>query len=303
MIAIALIVALASALITYLAIGRWIRISEERGIISRDLHKPYEVRVVKIGGIPVAFTFIVESSILSILMDIPKPLLIFPIFFSSIGLLDDIVSLRNSEKILLSGLPFLLLSGLFPSFEPFSSIFTQPLTLFLIGTFYVNSTNTYAGFNGLEAGISLIISSAISFILLMDREYNGFIYLLSLSLLLLSFLLYNWYPARAFPGNVLTFMCGGTISAASFFYGHYWPLIILSIPQGLDFLLKLLSWRRTSEKVPTGVSEDGTLIPPPNLSLPSLLMRLGVRREPQLVIILLSIELLLASALLIYFPR
>ncbi|MCC6028850.1 MAG: hypothetical protein LM591_01740 [Candidatus Korarchaeum sp.] len=303
MIAIALIVALASALITYLAIGRWIRISEERGIISRDLHKPYEVRVAKIGGIPVAFTFIVESSILSILMDIPKPLLIFPIFFSSIGLLDDIVSLRNSEKILLSGLPFLLLSGLFPSFEPFSSIFTQPLTLFLIGTFYVNSTNTYAGFNGLEAGISLIISSAISFILLMDREYNGFIYLLSLSLLLLSFLLYNWYPARAFPGNVLTFMCGGTISAASFFYGHYWPLIILSIPQGLDFLLKLLSWRRTSEKVPTGVSEDGTLIPPPNLSLPSLLMRLGVRREPQLVIILLSIELLLASALLIYFPR
>ena len=295
--------ALASALAAYLATGRWIKISEERGIVSRDLHKPYEASAAKIGGIPIVLIFIVESSILSILMDIPKPLLMFPIFFSSIGLLDDLVGLRNSEKIILSGLPFLLLSWLFPSFEPFSSILTQPLTLFLLGTFYVNSTNTYAGFNGLEAGVSLIISSAISFILLMDGEYGGFIYLLSLSLLLLSFLLYNWYPARAFPGNVLTFMCGGTISAASFLYGQYWPLIILSIPQGLDFLLKLLSWRRTSEKVPASVSGDGTLIPPPNLSLPSLLMRLGVRREPRLVTTLLSIELLLAFALLIYLPR
>ncbi|ACB08190.1 MraY family glycosyltransferase [Candidatus Korarchaeum cryptofilum] len=300
---VALIIALASALAAYLATGRWIRISEERGIVSRDLHKPYEANAAKIGGIPVALTFIVDSSILSIFMDVPKPLLIFPIFFSSIGLLDDLVSLRNSEKIILSGLPFLFLSWLFPSFDPFSPILTQPLTLFLIGTYYVNSTNTYAGFNGLEAGVSLIISSTISLILLMNGDYGGFLYLFSLSLLLFSFLLYNWYPARAFPGNMLTFMCGGTIGAASFLYGHYWPLVILSIPQGLDFLLKLLSWRRTSEKVPARVSGDGTLIPPPNLSLPSLLMRLGVRREPQLVIALLSIELLLASALLIYLPR
>lgn len=297
------ITVLLSLLLNITATERWIAISEKRGILAKDLHKLGNVMAAKIGGIPLAVIFIVQSSIISALLGLPAFLVLIPIFFSSLGLIDDLIGLGNIEKIVLSGIPFLLLHSSFPPFDPFSSLLTHQLTLFFLGTYYVNSTNTFAGFNGLETGTSLIVSLSLSMLLLVEGRSNGFIYLLSLSILLLSFLKYNWYPARAFPGNVLTFMCGGVIAAASFAHSLYWELLILSLPQGIDFTLKLISWGRTKEKIPTRVSEDGKLIAPPNLSLPSLLIRLGIRNERLLVTTLLSIELFLALLLLINPPR
>lgn len=294
--------AILSALVCFLATGKWIRTSEERGIVARDLHKPGEVLAARIGGVPLALAFSIQASVLSILTGTPASLVAIPIFLSSLGLTDDLIGLNNTEKIILAGLPFLL-SDSFPKFEPFSSLLTHQLTLFLLGTYFVNSTNTYAGFNGLEAGNSLVISLALSIFALIKGELAGFLYFLSLSLLLLSFLKYNWYPARAFPGNVMTFLCGGALASAAFQFGLYWQLVLLSLPQGIDFSLKLLSWGRTRRKVPAGVSDEGKLIPPPNLSLPSLLIRLGVREEKKLVACLLTTELLIASLLLIYLPR
>ncbi|MCS7102886.1 MAG: hypothetical protein NZ992_03270 [Candidatus Korarchaeum sp.] len=297
------VTALLSFIANLVATERWVAISERRGLLARDLHKLGSVMAARVGGIPLTIIFITQASIISTLLGLPAPLTMLPIFFSSIGLVDDLIGLSNLEKIVLSGIPFLLLHSSFPPFEPFSSFLTHQLTLFLLGTYYVNSTNTFAGFNGLEAGTSLIISLALSMILLAEGEFRGSIYLLSLFLLLLSFLKYNWYPAKAFPGNVLTFLCGGAIATASFSYSLYWELVILSLPQGFDFLLKVISWGRTKEKVPTSVSSDGKLVAPPNLSLPSLLIRLGVREEHLLVILLLSIELSLALLLLINLPR
>lgn len=294
---------LLSSLVSMAATERWVAISESRGILAKDLHKLGNVTATRIGGVPLAMIFIVQSSIISVLLGLPASLILIPVFFSSIGLVDDVIGLGNIEKIVLSGIPFLLLHGSFPPFEPFSSLLTHQLTLFFLGTYYANSTNTFAGFNGLEAATSLIVSLFLSILLLIEGEFEGFIYLISLSILLLSFLRYNWYPARAFPGNVLTFLCGGVIATASFTYSLYWELVILSLPQGFDFMLKLVSWGRTKEKIPTGVSEDGKLVPPPNLSLPSILIRLGIREERLLVIILLSIELSLALLLLINPPR
>ncbi|RDD52957.1 MAG: hypothetical protein BA066_06960 [Candidatus Korarchaeota archaeon NZ13-K] len=298
----AALAALCSSLINLAATERWIRISERRGLLSRDLHKPGDVMAARIGGLPLSIVSILQFSLISLILGLPPSLVILPVFFSSLGLIDDVIGLSNIEKVILSGIPFLLLHSDFPPFDPFSLLLTHQVTLFLLGTYYVNSTNTFAGFNGLEAGTSLIISSTLSVILLTRGEIKGFIYLLSLSLLLLSFLRYNWYPARAFPGNVLTFLCGGAIAAASFRHSLYWELAILSIPQGLDFLLKLLSWRRTREKIPAGVSRDGRLMAPPHLSLPSLLIRLGVREERLLVLSLLSLELFLSLLLLVNLP-
>lgn len=297
------ITALLSSIVNLVATKKWIAISERRGLLARDLHKLNYVMAARIGGIPLTIIFIVQASIISAIFRLPASLAIAPIFFSSIGLVDDLIGLSNLEKILLSGIPFLLLHSSFPPFEPFSSLLTHQLTLFLLGTYYVNSTNTFAGFNGLEAGTSLIISLFLSILLFIEGELPGSTYLLSLSLLLLSFLRYNWYPARAFPGNILTFLCGGVIAVASFKYSLYWELVILSLPQGFDFLLKIISWGKTKEKVPTSVSGDGKLVAPPNLSLPSLLIRLGVRDERLLVLVLLFIELSLALLLFIDFPR
>lgn len=293
---------ISSALISSIAMERWVRISRERGILARDLHKPGEVLAARMGGVPIALTFVIQATALSLLIGIPVNLVIIPISLSAVGLIDDLIGLSNAEKVILAGLPFLFLSSSFPSFEPFSSLITHYLTLFLLGTYFVNSTNTYAGFNGLEAGNSLIISLTLSALTLIKGEPAGSLYFLSLSLLLISFLKYNWYPARAFPGNILTFLCGGSLASAAFQFNLHWQLIFLSIPQGFDFLMKLISWGKTSRKIPAGVSSEGELIPPPNLSLPSLLIRLGVREERKLVKCLLAIELLFSCLLLINPP-
>ncbi len=292
--------------LTYLLTGTWERISKERNIVSRDLHKPHESWGVKVGGLPAAFAVIVTLAAGSLMLHVEiYPLMASTIFFASMGFIDDFIGLKNIEKIVLSGIPFLVFSDSLGQFPPFhQNPFLQIAAVTLFGIYVTNAFNTLAGFNGLEAGTSLIIYLTLAILLLVRGDPYGMI-LLTAASVILAFLPYNWYPARAFPGNILTFLLGGFIGFISAQRGIYWPLIVMTIPHGLDFLLKLATWGRTEKKVPTRVKSDGTLIPPPNKSLAWLLIKKGINREYELVKTILGIEIVLAFLslfLFIYLP-
>lgn len=301
-----LALALATSLATHRTTEVWIRISKERGLNSRDLHKPYNVEAAKIGGLPASIAVTITPSITALLFGVDlTSLQLAAIFYASMGLIDDILGLRNLEKIVLAGIPFLLLNRSLMPFYPFNSLL-EPLHLIamvLFGIYVTNAFNTLAGFNGLEAGSSLIVSVTLTLLLLARGDVPAFITTVMVSAILASFLTFNWLPARAFPGNVMTFLLGGYIAYFAALKGLYWPLVILTIPHGLDFFLKIVSWRKTERKIPTRVREDGTLIPPPNKSLAWLLIKIGVNKEGKLVKTVLGMELTLALlTLLIYLP-
>lgn len=295
--------AIACSLAAYLATEMWIKASKKRGLISRDLHKPYEAWGARIGGLPVSIFMIVAPALIYPVFPSIYPLLTVSVFFASMGLVDDFIGLRNAEKIILSGIPFLLFKSYLSAFWPFLVSPLDIIGIVIFGIYTTNAFNTFAGFNGLETGTSFIIYLTLS-LLMLTRGAPYWIISLMASLIMLAFLPYNWFPARAFPGNVMTFLLGGFIGFVSAESGLYWPLIILTLPHGIDFLFKLVSWNRTEKKIPTRVMEDGTLIPPPNKSLAWLLIKMGINREEKLVRTFLLLELILSLiTLLIYLPR
>ncbi len=307
MLAVLLIVILLTlSFATYRLTDEWVAISKKKGLLSKDLHKPYEAKAARIGGLPASLIITIVPSIASLIFGINLMILqLVAIFYAMMGLIDDLIGMRNLEKIIISGLPFIFLYEWLSPFFPFSKIsaLLNIIAIVLFGIYITNSFNTLAGFNGLEAGTSLIISITLSILFIAKGDTPNLFIMLILAGILSSFLAFNWFPARAFPGNVMTFLLGGYISFLSAIEGLYWPLIILTLPHGLDFFLKVISWRKTERKIPTRVMKDGTLIPPPNKSLAWLLINVGIKNEEKLVKSILAIELILSFfTLFIYLP-
>ena len=104
-----------------------------------------------------------------------------------------------------------------------------------------NLTNMLAGFNGLEAGMGAVMFAAISFIALTRGDIN--MAMLSLPMLgaLLAFLVFNWYPAKVFPGDIGNLSIG-TMLAACVIVGNFESAgAILVVPYVLDFFIKLVN--------------------------------------------------------------
>ncbi len=274
-------------------------------MISRDIHKRIERLVPRIGGLPAA-TISTLSAFVMRFEGVLDEIIIF-ISLTAIlqGLLDDTISLKDYEKVLIPAVSFIPL-GLYLqririlgfSIEGFFAL----VFVVLVGTFSTNATNTLAGFNGLEAGLSVISGSFLSILAYMRGDSMGALLLASFSASYLAFLLFNFYPARAFPGNCSTFQMGAFLASISISFGLTISFLSLMIPHGVDFLLKLLSWRRMKGKKPARIDEQGFLVPPPHLSLVSVLLRLKSMKERELVLCIYLIEVLLGSiALLVTF--
>ena len=272
----------------------WIKESGRKGIVSVDIHKPHKPEYPKVGALP-------NSLILSIALFSAgiKEVALISIFLSFIGLVDDFSGLNNLEKVFLAGIPFLILQGHPVLFFP-ALLF--PAISFLFGSFSSNATNILAGYNGLETGLTSIISVFMAFIsAIQGNEIALLSYLIVLSCYL-PFLLFNFYPARAFPGNAATFQMGGVLAAIAFANEQELALGIMMIPYLADFLLKMISYKTTFRKIPAYVDNEGYINPPGNLSLAGVLLRMKRMREPQLVASIWAIELLFCFiALFIFF--
>lgn len=287
---------------SYITTSKWLVVCKDHKLVARDIHKRKDVIVPRIGGLPAALisTFVVFfvdfESILRELIAVISMIAIL------LGLLDDTISLRDLEKVLIPIAPFALLGTSLNTIDVLGFSFKGYLALALvalIGTYSVNATNTLAGFNGLEAGLSVIIGSFLSLLAFLKGFKMASLLLASFSACYLAFLLFNFYPAKAFPGNCSTFQMGAFLAAISIVLGLVTPFLIMMIPHALDFFLKLLCWRKMKEKRPTRIDENGFLTPPPHLSLIGLLLRTRKMRELELVLFIYFIEILLGLISLI----
>lgn len=304
---------------------------EIAGIDQQKKNKP---KIPSAGGIPVAIgfflammtfvwanTFILKNRIdLDLLL--AATLSCFTI--AMIGFFDDIYVRRikkmNSSNALeyRVGLkqwmkPLLTLLGAVPlmAVEAGRTIVSIPLIgtvqvgiiypLFLVPLaviFVSNATNMLAGYNGLEAGMTLIALLGITFwSFIRGNPIGGYVGLIGMSVIF-AFYLYNKYPAKILPGDSFTYFAGALIVTSTILGGVEKFAAIAFLPWIIEFFLKLNG--KFSVRSYGNLREDGTIQAPYDkiYSLPHAIIflfeKFGIRlKENEITNILIFIEILM----------
>jgi UDP-N-acetylglucosamine--dolichyl-phosphate N-acetylglucosaminephosphotransferase len=108
-----------------------------------------------------------------------------------------------------------------------------------LGIIGVSATfNFLAGYNGLEASQGIIILSALSVITFLTGDKWLSIIGLCMVASLIPFYLFNKYPAKVFPGNILTYSVGALIASIAILGNLEKIAIFFFIPYIMETILK-----------------------------------------------------------------
>ncbi len=317
-----------SYLATFIATAWWKKRAKRARITGIDMHKKGKKLIPEIGGVPVLFgfllgiliymgyrTFINGSTDFNIeILGVIGAMAIVGI----IGIMDDILGwklgLRPYQK------PILCLFAALPIVM--TRVGNSVVTLPFVGTvdfgvvyFLVvipiaisgaaNAFNMIAGYNGLEAGMGVVILSTLGLIIWIDQGLGQVAMLAGVMVAcLFAFLLYNFYPASIFPGDTLTFIVGTLIAAVSILGNTEKIALFLFIPYFLQFFLKSRGgWQIEGFCRP---DPDGFLVVPTKkiYGVEHLIVRVKERlgrktTELDVVLIIISFELILAAIVML----
>lgn len=296
---------------------------KEKKFISKDMNKEGENYVAKFGGAAVFVGFIIAILLPLQLTDMEifneKILIVAALTTSLIaflGFVDDLLDIPDIYRVILpafAAIPLMLvmthISSIYIPLLGTINLNFGTILLPYVGTITFNMyalilipigiiacsnlVNLLAGFNGLETGTGIIISIFLIVLLylsgLNSTKIMGVYILVGLIGALISFFIFNWYPAKVFPGNILTYLIGSVIAVAVIvgrieIYGA-----ILLIPQIIEFLLKALS-KFKAENFGTCVNGKLTYTGK-TYSLTHLLMKKFNPTEKQLVLYLFGIQI------------
>ncbi|MEM4204339.1 MAG: hypothetical protein QXS54_09755 [Candidatus Methanomethylicaceae archaeon] len=182
-----------------------------------------------------------------------------------------------------------------------------PLLLVPVGVVgAANAFNMLAGYNGLECGMGIIITTTISIVCYITGSawvaVLGGIMVAALS----AFFIFNWYPAKIFPGNAFTYLVGSMIAVLAIFGNVEKLALILFVPYYLDFLLPLR--KRMTVEAYAKVNPDGSLDLPydgiydvTHLSIKIVKKIKKSARENEVVFLILLMELIIAAGAILFY--
>jgi len=319
-----LVVFMTALILTYVSTPFIIKRLKEKKFVSKDMNKEGEIYVAKFGGATVFLGFIIAILLPLQLTDmniIDEKILIAAALTTSLiaflGFVDDILDIPDVYRVIfpiftaiplmlvmtnISSITIPLLGTIEMNFGTliFPIIGTITLNLYALILIPIgiiacsNLVNLLAGFNGLETGAGIIISIFLIALLFMSGLNSNRIIaiyiLVGLIGALLSFIIFNWYPAKVFPGNILTYLIGSIIAVVVILGGiEFYGAIVLG-PQIIEFLLKALSKFKAEN---FGKCKNGKLsYEGKTYSLTHFLMKRFNPTEVQLVIYLFGIQVL-----------
>ncbi|MFA5869383.1 MAG: hypothetical protein WC941_06750 [Candidatus Bathyarchaeia archaeon] len=153
-----------------------------------------------------------------------------------------------------------------------------------------NATNFLAGFNGLEAGMGVVLLVSLGVFALISNKLPAAALALTFAAALLSFLRYNWYPAKVFPGDLNYTI--GAVGACVTILGNMEKFAILCFtPWIIEAVLKALSGFKAENY---GVLQKNGVVKPRETkirSLTHLVMKSGDYTEKQVSSILIGFEI------------
>lgn len=259
-----LILPLAISLITVLALMPWwIRKVKFVGLVWDDMNKLGKQKVAGSGGLIVLLGFLLSSifyvayrvfvleSSNGYLVEI-FAILLMVTFMGFIGFVDDLFGWRRGGlsmkvRILLAifgAIPLIAIKAgdsniNFPFLGVIDLGLIYPLLLIPLGVVATTTTfNMLAGFNGLEAGQGILLLSGMAFVSYLTGSSWLSIICLCMVLALLGFFVYNKFPARVFPGDVLTYSVGVMIAAVAIVGNFEKIALFFYIPYIVEVVLK-----------------------------------------------------------------
>jgi UDP-N-acetylglucosamine--dolichyl-phosphate N-acetylglucosaminephosphotransferase len=170
-----------------------------------------------------------------------------------IGIADDLMGWRHGglsrkSRIILcifAAIPLIVINAGNSVIDlPFIGIINlgllYPLIFVPLGIVATSTTfNFLAGFNGLEAGQGIIIIAGLSLVAYITGSSWLAVIGLCMIFALLAFLIFNFYPAKIFPGNVLTYPVGGLIAIMAILGNFEKIAVFFFIPYIIEVVLKL----------------------------------------------------------------
>jgi len=277
---------LASFILTLIALPKWIKKCRQIGLLWDDMNKFGNPKnVAASGGLIIIMAFII--SVLSyiairtfvlnnsdgITLNILSMLAVV-LILALIGLTDDLLGWKHgglSWKFriflaLIASIPLVVINaGEHVINVPFLGLVDLGLfyTLILIPIGIAGTTTTYnflAGFNGLEAGQGIIILSFLSFVAyITGSSWLALIGLIMVASLIV-FYYYNKFPAKVFPGDIMTWGIGALIAIMAIFGNFEKIAIFIFVPYIIETILKV---RGKLKKQSFGIPDKNN-----NLSMP-----------------------------------
>ena len=318
--------------LTLILVRFWIGVAQEAGIVGVDMHKPQGSRVAEAGGLWVLFSAAISLMIFESLYvylggeglryeDVTSLTAVL-LLAGIVGAVDDFAGWKKGIKhyyrvafTLVIAVPLVVVKAGVTTMElPLVGVvdfgLLYPLLLVPIGVAGAsNGFNMLAGYNGLEAGMGLLLmafTAIYAYSLGLEVALTGSIIMASA---LLAFLVYNFYPARVFPGNSLTYGVGA----------YYASLVIIDDFQRFGVLLFSLYFLELALFIRgllngvykenfSMIDEEGNLREPYDkiYSVTHLTVRLlrkikGRAREWEVTLTILAAQALIGVALILYY--
>ncbi len=314
---------LVSFIFTFSLTPSWIRRAKRAGLVGKDIHKIDKTEVAEAGGITVLTGFLLGILIyvaistfyfhntersLQIMAALSSILII-----AIIGLIDDILGwkmgIRQIHKPLLTlmaAIPIIVINvGESAMFVPFIGVvefgWIYPLVFVpfaIVGA--SNGFNMIEGYNGLGTGMGIIILSTLGYLAWKTGFQWVAILAFTMVFALMAFLYFNKYPARLFPGDILTYSVGALIAIVAILGDLEKTALILFIPYFIEFILKARGLMQ-KESFAT-LLEDGSLEKPykklygiEHLTISVLKKMKGKVYEKDVVYSIWIVELILAA--------
>ena len=251
-----------SFLISLVFMPIWIKKAKQIGLMWQDMNKIKSSKVSGSGGIVTISAFVTgvllfiayrtfyvgsQSKLIEILA-----LLTAILFLTGIGLLDDLLGWQKgglSKRtrlilVALSAIPLVVINaGRSKVSIPLAGIvdlgIIYPLIIIPLGVVGAATTfNFLAGFNGMEAGNGILILFALSVVAFFTGQSWLTVVCLCMAAALAGFLLYNFYPAKVFPGDSLTYAVGGLIAIVAILGNFEKIAVFFFIPYIIEVGLK-----------------------------------------------------------------
>ncbi len=258
------LVLLFSFILTLFLTKKWTRSAKAANLVGKDMNKPDHPSIPRSGGLVVAivtcFSLLIYIFLKNFSLVGSPSLHVVEAFAISatvllagfIGFIDDILGwkegLTQLQKVLLTipiALPLTVMNVdqtiiLLPFLGSVDLGLLYPLLIVPLGVIgSTNGFNLLAGYNGLEAGMGLVIFAVLGFTgLLIGRLWIALVAAIVCACLL-AFLAFNWYPAKVFPGNSFTYAIGALIATLAILGNMERIAIWLFIPYFLEMLLYL----------------------------------------------------------------
>ncbi|MBU0586685.1 hypothetical protein KJ780_04170 [Candidatus Micrarchaeota archaeon] len=293
----------------------------KNNIIGKDVNKLESSPVAEMGGIGIVagFSIGVLCAIffhtflgLEFNLDFVFAALVCIFMLAFIGFVDDLLDV---PQVIKAFLPLLAAIPLIAVRSAGSTVMSMPFIGAVdLGIFYFfilipigiavasNLTNMLAGFNGIEAGMGIVMLSFASAIAALVGSADALVIYIPMIGALLGFLFLNWYPARIFPGDVGTLVIGATLAAGCIIGNFESSAAFLMSLYVIDFFIKAAN-RFPSSKW-WGELKEGKLYPIDEKvrGFAQLIMKMrnGIS-EQRLVLFFIGLEFIIGIVVLFVF--